>query len=151
VTQETRTRDAEVTPEMTFPPDGRWHHCFDSIDGRRGTQNPDLGRAAAFPGMLEGAGVDRDRVRVAVVVHGASIHDVTVAERYAAQYGDAANPNVAFVREIVDGGGEIWVCGVAAAAMGIGNADLLPGVRMAVSAMTAHAELQRRGFSLNPY
>ena len=38
-----------------------------------------------------------------------------------------------------------------AAAQDVTNADLQPGVKMALSAITAHAELQRQGYSLNPF
>ena len=41
--------------------------------------------------------------------------------------------------------------GQSAAYYEIGVEDLLPGVDMALSAMTAHALLQQDGFTLNPF
>jgi hypothetical protein len=38
-----------------------------------------------------------------------------------------------------------------AAAYGIKPEDLIPGVEMALSAMTAHALLQQNGFTVNPF
>jgi hypothetical protein len=35
--------------------------------------------------------------------------------------------------------------------MGVGTSDLIEGVEMALSAMTAHAVLQRQGYALNPF
>ena len=101
---------------------------------------------------MENAGVDAWRVKSAVVVHGKAIYDISDAERYAQAYGaDVSNPNAEIVAQLIERGAEIWVCGVAARARGVGDDDVLPGVKMAPAAMVAHAELQRRGFSLNPY
>jgi intracellular sulfur oxidation DsrE/DsrF family protein len=43
------------------------------------------------------------------------------------------------------------VCGQSAAFNDVTNEDLLPGVHMALSAMTAHAQLQQEGYTLNPF
>jgi intracellular sulfur oxidation DsrE/DsrF family protein len=141
-----------VTPTMTFPADGEWKHVFDSIEGESGKTNAALARAVALYRYLEEAGIDPAQVTSAVVVHGPAIYDISNAERYTKAYGEGvSNPNAELVAELVSRGGEIWVCGVAARHRKVGDDDILPGVKMAPAAMVAHAELQRRGFSLNPY
>jgi intracellular sulfur oxidation DsrE/DsrF family protein len=45
----------------------------------------------------------------------------------------------------------IFVCGQSAAYYDVTTNDLLPGVEMALSAMTVHALLQQQGYSLNPF
>ena len=45
----------------------------------------------------------------------------------------------------------VYLCGQSAAAYGIDKGDLIPGVEMALSAMTAHAVLSAEGYSLNPF
>ena len=45
----------------------------------------------------------------------------------------------------------IQLCGQTAVARDISADDLLPGVTMALSAMTAHAQLQQAGYTLNPF
>jgi intracellular sulfur oxidation DsrE/DsrF family protein len=141
-----------VTPTMAFPADGEWHHAFDSIAGESGKSNAALARAVALYRHMEKAGVDPRQVQSAVVVHGPAIYDISNAARYEKAYGEGvSNPNAELVAELMERGGEIWVCGVAALSRGVGDDDVLPGVRMAPAAMVAHAELQRRGFSLNPY
>jgi intracellular sulfur oxidation DsrE/DsrF family protein len=140
-----------VTPSMDLPADGVWRHSFDTAVGGGGRVNPGLGRADAFVRFMDEEGVPPDRVTVAVVVHDDAIADVVDAERREADTGTPDNPNVELVERILAAGGEIWVCGRAAEAQGVGDDDLLPGVRFAPSAMIANAELQRRGFSLNPY
>lgn len=141
-----------VTPTMVFPADGEWKHAFDSIKGESGETNAALARAVALYRHLEKAGVDPKQVTSAVVIHGPAIYDIANAARYEKAYGEGvANPNAELVAELIGLGGEIWVCGVAAKSRKVGDDDVLPGVQMAPAAMVAHAELQRRGFSLNPY
>ncbi|EED33587.1 conserved domain protein [gamma proteobacterium NOR5-3] len=141
-----------VTPTMELPADGVWMHAFDSIKGESGQTNAALARAVALYKHLEKAGIDPKQVTSAVVVHGPAIYDIANASRYEEAYGEGvSNPNAELVAELVARGGEIWVCGVAALHRGVGDDDVLPGVQMAPAAMVAHAELQRRGFSLNPY
>ncbi|HBH44411.1 MAG TPA: hypothetical protein DDY28_08390, partial [Hyphomonas atlantica] len=43
------------------------------------------------------------------------------------------------------------LCGQTAAYRDVTKADLLPGVEMSLSAMTAHAQLQQDGYTLNPF
>lgn len=141
-----------VTPTMEFPADGQWQHAFDSIKGESAKTNAALARAVALYKHMEKAGIDPGQVTSAVVVHGPAIYDISNAARYEEAYGAGViNPNAALVAELVARGGEIWVCGVAAMHRKVGDDDVLPGVQMAPAAMVAHAELQRRGFSLNPY
>ncbi|WOJ94688.1 DsrE family protein [Congregibacter variabilis] len=141
-----------VTPTMAFPADGVWMHAFDSIEGESEKTNAALARAVALYKYMEKAGIDPKQVTSAVVVHGPAIYDIANTARYEEAYGEGvSNPNAKLVAELIARGGEIWVCGVAALHRGVGDDDVLPGVQMAPAAMVAHAELQRRGFSLNPY
>ena len=136
---------------MDIPSDASWKHAFDSVDAGGAEINGDLGRADAFIEIMESAGATRDRLTAAVVVHGKSIFDVVNADRHSAEFEGSDHPNEAVVQRIIAAGGEIWVCAVAASWHEVGDDDLLPGVKFAPSAMAAHADLQRRGFSLNPY
>ena len=45
----------------------------------------------------------------------------------------------------------IYVCGQSAAYYDVATEDLLPGVDMALSAMTAHTMLQQQGYAINPF
>ena len=98
------------------------------------------------------AGVPEVRIHLAVVVHGAAGADLLNAHAYAARNeGDLDNANAPIVAALLDKGVRIILCGQSAAAMGIAGDDLLPGVEMALSAMTAHALLQHQGYTLNPF
>lgn len=140
-----------ATPSMDMPADGVWRHSFDTMTGGDGEVNNGLGLADAFLRFMSEDGIPADQVTAAVVVHGTAISDVVNADRRKADTGMTDNPNIEFIERILAAGGEIWVCARAARAQGVGDEDLLPGVRFAPSAIIANAELQRRGFSLNPY
>lgn len=145
-----------ITNEMEFPADAVWKHSFDAYKGEAGEVNATLRRALSFAKTMEEYGVDRERVKVAVVVHGPSVFDVASDARYAARYDTAekdytTNPSAGIVAELLERGAEIWVCGYAAKVLKVGNADLIEGVKMAPTATVAHADLQRRGFGLNGF
>lgn len=136
---------------MELPPDAAWKHVFDSVEVGGKEVNGGLGRADAFLEIMESAGAAPHQATVAVVVHGRAVFDVVNFARHSVEFEGSDHPNATLVEQIIDAGGEIWVCARSAAWQDVGDDDLLPGVRFAPSAMTAHADLQRRGFSLNPY
>ena len=105
-----------------------------------------LETAARFLNMHAAAGVPPAHMRVAIVVHGKAAMDLVTDARYG---GD--NANAALIAALVDAGVTIELCGQTAAYYDIAASDLLPGVRMALSAMTAHALLQQQGYTLNPF
>ena len=141
----------ELTIGMELPPGATWKHAFDAAEPGGAEVNGGLGRADAFREIMETAGAAPDQIAVAVVVHGGAVFDVVNESRHATEVEGSDHPNAALVERIIDSGGEIWVCARSAGWHNVGDDDLLPGVRFAPSAMTAHADLQRRGFSLNPY
>ena len=140
-----------VTSDMEFPDDAVWMHSFDAYESEAGKPNAAFARALAFIRAMEAEGVDPNRVKVAIVVHGPAVFDVVNDARYSAKYEGETNQAFNDVAQLIAYGAEIWVCGVAAKHHGVGNAHLLEGVKMAPSGTVAHAELQRRGFGLNAY
>ena len=64
---------------------------------------------------------------------------------------EADNANVALIMALQKQGVDFYVCGQSAAYYGVKTEDLIPGVKMALSAMTAHALLQQKGYTLNPF
>ncbi|MCJ2182132.1 DsrE family protein [Novosphingobium sp. 1949] len=106
--------------------------------------------AARFINMNVAAGVPEANIKVALVVHGPAGWDLTSDAAYGAHAKGAANANAKLVRQLLDHGVAIYLCGQSATAMGIHKADLLPGVKMALSAMDAFALLQQQGYVLLP-
>ena len=132
---------ADVQVTMTIPEDAEFRHSFDvSRRAEGGALNRTLESAARFINMHARAGVDTDQIELAIVVHGQAVYDVS------GKPGSAG-----LVAALIEHGVRIVVCGQSASYYDIETADLLPGVEMAVSAMTVHALLQQQGYTLNPF
>jgi intracellular sulfur oxidation DsrE/DsrF family protein len=87
---------------------------------------------------------------VAVVVHGAAVGDMVTHTAYRERAAED-NPNAALIDALSKAGVRIIVCGQTAASRGVTKAMLLEPVEMALSAMTAFAVLQERGYRVNPF
>ena len=133
---------AQVESTLPVPENAHFRHSFDvSARADDGEPNRTLVSAARFINMHARSGVDASRIEVAIVVHGKAIYDVS---------GDAPG-NARLVAALLSAGARIIVCGQTAAYYDVPTGDLLPGVEMALSAMTAHALLQQQGYTLNPF
>jgi len=107
-----------------------------------GARNRGFESAARFMNMHVAAGVPQDRIDLAVVVHGGAVRDLVSGD-------DTSSAQM--VRDMLDHGVRFIVCGQSAAAQGIAADDLIDGVEMDLSAMTAHALLQQDGYTVNPF
>ncbi len=112
--------------------------------------NEQLNTVARFLNMHARAGVPRERVKLAAVVHGTAGKDLLDDETYRARYG-TANPSAPLIRELLAAGVRIILCGQTAAGRNVPRDRLIPGVQVALSAMTAMAVLQSDGYRLNPW
>ncbi len=143
---------APVETTMDIPADARFAVVFDtSARADAGEINRTLNSAARFINMHAAAGIDPSDIRVAVVVHGGAFVDLTNNDTYAARQEGTDNANVAAIETLLANNVRIILCGQTAAYYEIGVDDLVPGVEMALSAMTAHALLQQEGYTLNPF
>lgn len=116
-----------------------------------GAINRTINSAARFLNMHVRAAADPAAMRIAIVVHGRAVRDMIRAEPYAAVYDGAENANAAAIAALAEHGVTFHVCGQSAAYYGVSTEDLMPGVTMELSAMTAHALLQQQGYTLNPF
>jgi len=116
-----------------------------------GEVNRKFDSLARFINMHAEAGVPVNRIKVAMVVHGGAAHDLTNAAHYGEKYESQTNANAALIKALMDVGVKFYICGQSAAYHDIEKSDLLPGVEMSLSAMTAHALLQQDGYTLNPF
>jgi intracellular sulfur oxidation DsrE/DsrF family protein len=116
-----------------------------------GAMSKKIETAARFINMHVEAGVPIENIHIAIVVHGPAGDDLLKPEAYAARHKGIANGNIAVIEALLAHKVQIWMCAQSAAATGIARADLLPGVKMTLSAMTADALLQQQGYTLNPF
>jgi len=121
----------------------RFQIAFDVARGAEGgARNRGFESAARFINMHVAAGVPADRIDLVVVVHGGAARDLVAVDD---------NGSAAMIREMLDHGVRFVLCGQSAAAYGITADDLIEGVEMELSAMTAHALLQQDGYTVNPF
>ncbi|KPF63498.1 DsrE family protein [Porphyrobacter sp. AAP60] len=142
-------------PGMTqLPADSQFAIAFDvATPAAEGSTNRGFDSAARFLNMHVANGVPPENIRLVVVVHGkASLELLTNAAHAAnplSRQGD--NPSGKLVEALLEADVRFILCGQSAAAYGIAPEDLIPGVEMSLSAMTAHALLQANGFTVNPF
>ncbi|GGD58879.1 DsrE family protein [Croceicoccus mobilis] len=143
---------AEIDSDMPIPGETEFRVAFDLSKGAdAGEVNRGLVSLARFFNMHAKAGVAEEDIHLAVVVHGPAGIDLLNEAAYARHHEGATNPNAKIIAELLKHDVQIIICGQSAAMMGIEKSDLLPGVKMALSAMTAHALLQQQGYTLNPF
>ena len=140
---------AKVDPDLKAPASLDYKVAFDTGTGSPGAKSKTLDAAARLMNMLAANGVPLSRIHPAIVVHNNALWDVTTDAKYTQQFG-TPNPNAELVKQLIAKGVPIYVCGQSAAWSDVSKTDLLPGVKMALSAMDAHAILNSQGYSLNP-
>ncbi|MCB1589490.1 MAG: DsrE family protein [Xanthomonadales bacterium] len=138
---------ASVPAATALPADARFKVAFDVAEaGAAGELNRRFDSAARFLNMHARAGLPDQAVQVAIVVHGPAALDLANADKLGHD-----NPNAELIAALIDAGVSITLCGQTATHRDIGPDDLLPGVQLSLSAMTAHALLQQQGYTLNPW
>ncbi|QJB70688.1 DsrE family protein [Parasphingorhabdus halotolerans] len=143
---------AQVQTDVAVSAETKFNIAFDvATKADAGKLNRTFESAARFINMHVAAGMPEENIKIAIVIHGGASHDLTNSKFYAAQNDGTENGSAVAIAELQKHGVEFHLCGQSAAAHGITNQDLLPGVKMQLSAMTAHAILQQRGYTLNPF
>tara|TARA_R110000868_G_scaffold10654_10_gene51841 strand:+ start:2110 stop:2649 length:540 start_codon:yes stop_codon:yes gene_type:complete len=140
---------APVSNQMPIPDGTVFRVAFDlSRPAEVGEVNRKLDSAARFLNMHIAAGIPEEDLHIALVVHGGAVEDVTTGSHFMPGMEPA---NAELVARLIEHGVRIYVCGQSAVYHDIEVEDLMPGVTMALSAMTAHALLQQDGYTLNPF
>jgi len=142
---------ADVESDMPIPPGTVLKALMTQGDGAEpGQVNRGFDSAARYINMNVAAGVPERDVHVALVIHGKAGFDLLNTAAYEGKYPGKSNPNAPLIAALIAHGVQVYVCGQSAAALGIAKSDLLPGVKMALSAMTAETLLEQQGYVLIP-
>lgn len=137
---------AQVESDLAIPDDIELKLSFDIAEaGEPGTVNRRFVTVARFINMHAAAGVPVDQIKPAIVVHGPAAASIMKAPE------GETNPTAPLIAALIEQDVPIYLCGQTLAARGIGREDLLPGVQVALSAMTAHAILASQGYTINPF
>ncbi|MEZ5937228.1 MAG: DsrE family protein [Hyphomonadaceae bacterium] len=136
----------DVETDIPLPQGVEFKVAFDVAKAAEpGQLNRGFESVARFLNMHGKAGVPAERMHLVIVVHGGAIGDLK------RETSGEDNANAGLVKALMDAGVKFEVCGQAAAAQGYTKGQLVPGVEMALSAMTAHALLAQQGYSENPF
>lgn len=143
--------NVEVQAGLDNPQNMRFKVLFDVYSENTGPgANRAIDTAARFINMHVRAGVPKGNIQVAMVVHGKASVDLLKPTSTSKANADR-NGSAELVELLLAEGVEIYLCGQSAAFLEIGSEDLIDGVQMSLSAMTANALLQQRGYTLNPF
>ncbi|MBT8295185.1 MAG: DsrE family protein [Gramella sp.] len=105
--------------------------------------------AARFLNMHEMAGVNPDKMKIALVLHGKSVQDVLQDEVYSQRFPDEErNPNLPLIAALKDKGVRVILCGQSATHYGVTRKNTDDHVDFALSAMTALVQLQNDEYRL---
>ncbi|TMP72033.1 hypothetical protein CWB76_04920 [Pseudoalteromonas sp. S1609] len=125
--------------------------AFDVGKGaEKGVQNNHINSLARFINMHVAHGVKPENIQLALVVHGEASVDVLKNSDYKARF-EKDNKTESLIKQLLANNTQVYVCGQSAMHMKVAADQLIPGVKMALSAMTAHAQLQQQGYTLNPF
>ncbi|RYC52778.1 DsrE family protein [Flagellimonas olearia] len=109
--------------------------------------NKKIETAARFLNMHAQSGVPVSQLKAALVLHGTAAKDIIHNEAYQARFG-TVNPNYDLVKELLNAGVEVILCGQSSKSRNYPKEDLIPGSKIALSAMTALIQLQNQGYRL---
>lgn len=144
---------APVEGMTELPADAEFAIAFDVAEAaKEGQRHPGFESAARFINMHVANGVPAEKIKIAIVVHGKATLDLLNAEAWGSRKrAGEANPSAGLLRALLDHGVLIILCGQSGTVNGVAKADLVEGVEVQLSAMTAHALLQQDGYTVNPF
>lgn len=136
-------------PDLTVTPDETMKVVFDitGISEDAKDRNRIIESAARFLNLHAANGLPVSHMKVALVIHGSASRDILKDDIYKERYG-MENPNSGLLKALKEAGVDIYLCGQTAASRGIDREDVLPEVKMALSAMTALVKLQNQEYRL---
>jgi intracellular sulfur oxidation DsrE/DsrF family protein len=143
---------APVASDLSIPKGTKFKIAFDlHTRAEPGALSRQIETAARTLNMHVAAGVPQKDVQIVLIAHGPAAQDLLNPESYGKRTDGKANGSLDAVKKLLGAGVEIYLCGQTAMGQKITKADLIPGVKMSLSAITAHAIYQQRGYTLNPF
>ncbi len=139
----------EVTSPDFATPTGPFKVVFEVAVGAPdpGQLNARLETVARYLNMHAHAGILAEDMEISLVVHGSAGKDLLGREGFRARQG-VDNPNYDMIQQLIEAGVEVVLCGQTQVHRGLRRGQLAPGVKVALSAMTALVALQSRGYQL---
>jgi len=113
--------------------------------------NAQLVTMARFFNIHARNGFAEQQLKGAAVFHGAGWTALLSDSAFAARFGGKPNPSRKLVEELLQHGAVLVLCGQTAGARSISRAELIPGVKVSASAMTALLVLENDGYRHIPW
>jgi len=113
--------------------------------------NEQLVTMARFFNIHARNGTAENRLKAAAVFHGTGWTALLSDSAFGARFGGKPNPSRRLVEELLQHGAQLVLCGQTAGARNIRREELLPGVLVSLSAMTAMIALQNDGYRFIPW
>jgi intracellular sulfur oxidation DsrE/DsrF family protein len=136
-------------PDFATDTGATYRVVFEVRDGSEdpGTVNRRIESLARFLNMHAQAGVPRENLKLALVLHGTAGKDALDDRGYRTRYG-VDNPNAPLLKALSEYGVRVILCGQTQMHRGLQRAELAPHVEVALSAMTALVSLTAGGYRL---
>lgn len=136
-------------PDFKVNPGKEYKAVFDIMNSPESHQsvNASIETAARFLNMHAQSGVPAKNLKIALVVHNKASKDVIDNAAYQKKYG-TNNPNRELIKALIDAGGQIIFCGQSSVSRDFPREDLIEGVQLSLSAMTALIQLQDENYRL---
>lgn len=129
----------------------KYRVVFEATDypGEMTDVNRELTVVGRFMNMHGKNGVPLEDLDVAVVVHGQALFATFNDEAYEEMFGEK-NPSLALLRDLIDAGVQVFVCGQSLGFRGLEKSVLADDVKVGLSAMTMLVTLQADGYAFLP-
>ncbi|NQZ43695.1 MAG: DsrE family protein [Flavobacteriaceae bacterium] len=133
--------------DYRIAPDTELRVVFDIMASPENTnvRNSSIETAARFLNMHVQSGIPKSQLKVALVVHNKASKDIISNAAYEKRFGHR-NPNAEMVAQLLAADVDIIFCGQSSLSRGYPKDELIPGVQLALSAMTALISLQNEGY-----
>ena len=110
-------------------------------------RNASIETAARFLNMHSRAGVPRENMQVALIVHNKASTDLLEDQVYEERFG-VPNPNSEMLRQLIASGADVIFCGQSSLSRNVPIESTVEGVQLALSAMTAILQLKDKDYTL---
>ena len=139
--------------DATFKfPDGHVFKAVYVIDRADSVEaNQQLTTIARFLNLHARHGIPKERLHAAAVVHGTGWMSLLSDSAYGMRFPGKVNPSRRLVEELLANNVQLVLCGQTAGFRGVKREELLPGVQLGLSAMTALNVFQSQGYQFNPW
>jgi predicted peroxiredoxin len=114
-------------------------------DSTSGEINSNFDEIARLLNLHVASGIPAKNIVPVIVIHGPGLQAVMTNEAYRKKH-SIDNPNLKIIQDLENAGAKIIACGQAMAFFGVAKEELLPDIKISLTAQTALSNYQLQGF-----